>query len=265
MQATSTRNGNKQEKGCYGEIAQIVANTNGLYNLQTKGKGDHNLLNRMWRIMGELLEEILLKKRSAVVPEFLHASIKEQRILYFDEKIHPFYKPQLVLLPDFTSKYHVKNVLVMPDAHYHATVPMSVSFTTIAQRLGVDRYVVEAGMKDSIREIGKYMERNKDEVLTIDIGVAFLEFRFREYRIKWSEPFLQRLRSTLGPQTIVTPHDVPSMTQRGPEGPCRFQEGAITKESLRGDVANVMEEESRTTVAEMNDGMGGSGYRRTYW
>lgn len=252
-------------RGCFGEIAEIVADTDGLFNGQTKYRGTSHDVNVIWRVMGELLEDMLIRRKSGVVPDFLHASIKVHKVPYFDGSVHVYHKPQLVLLPDFTSKFHMKNVLEMRDAHYHATVPSSVGYTTIAAVAGMDRYTVEAAVKDSIREIGRYLSRNPNATLTIDIGVGFLEFHDREYRMKWCPDFLARLKATLGSGAVVTPYDPPSMTVGGPEAACRLQKGCTSKVALRDDVEATIDAESRLSVAEMNDGMGGSGYRKTYW
>jgi len=251
-------------RGCYGEIAEIVSASRGLYKVQTKGTGDPHQLNLIWRVMGEMVEDLLIRKKSCIVPDFFHVSIKVQKIRFWTgERL--FYKPQFVLLPDFTSKFHLKNVLVMPDAHYHQTVPCSISYATIGGMMGTDRYTVEAAIKDSVREIGKYLIRNPQATLTIDIGPAFLEFRGREYRIKWCPEFLQRLQSAVGAEAVVSPYDPPSLTKGGPTAPCRLEAGCLTTGTLHEEVFETIDAESRMTVAEMNDGMGGSGYRRTHW
>jgi hypothetical protein len=252
-------------RGCYGEIAEIIIGVDGLYTLQTKRRGTAHQLNIIWRILGEQLEELLLKKKSAVVLDFLHASIKVQKVERFDNTVRVDHKPQLVLLPDFTSKFHIKNVLAMHDAHYHATVPNVVSFTTVAEIAGTDRFVVEAAVKDSIREIGKYLQRNAAATLTIDIGVGFLEFRNQQYRMKWSPQFLSRLAESVGTGVLVTPYDPPSMTKGGPTAPCRFEKGCTSEGLLQTQVRDTVVAESRYTVAELNDGMGGSSYRKTRW
>lgn len=251
-------------RGCYGEIAEIVANTQGLYWQQTKGKGDAHTLNVIWRAVGEMAEDLLARKKSVILPDCFHASVKVQSVEYYG-RIAQYHKPQIVLLPDFTSKFHLKNVLVMADAHYHATVPCYISYTTLGAILGIDKYIVEAAIKDSIREIGKYLQRNPKATLTIDIGIGFLEFHEREYRMKWSKQFLDALTATVGANSIVTPYDPPSMTKGGPTADCRFQAGCITQGTLQQSVAETVDAESRLTVAEMNDGFGGSAYRKTYW
>lgn len=251
-------------RGCYGEIAEIVASTRGLYTLQTKGHGDAHTLNVMWRVMGEVAEDLLTRTRSCIVTDFFHASIKTQKVSSFngDRVLH---KPQFVLLPDFTSKFHLKNVLVMRDAHYHATTPSTVSNATIAASMGIDRYVVEAGIKDSVREIGKYLERNREAVITIDVGFGFLEFRGREYRVKWDPLFLERLQIEIGSAGVVIPYDPPSLTTGGPTADCRFSKGCLTHPGLQQSLEQTLEAESRISVAEMNDGYGGSGYYKTHW
>ncbi|KPA81589.1 hypothetical protein ABB37_03925 [Leptomonas pyrrhocoris] len=252
-------------RGCYGEIAEIITGVDGLYMLQTKRRGTAHQLNVIWRVLGEQLEEILLRRKSAVVLDFLHASIKVQKIERFDNTVRVDNKPQLVLLPDFTSKFHIKNVLEMCDAHYHATVPNTVGYTTIAEIVGTDRFVVEAAVKDSIREIGKYLQRNAAATLTIDIGVGFLEFQDRQYRMKWSPEFLAQLTEAVGTGVVVTPYDPPSMTQGGPQASCRFDKGCTSEGLLQTQVRDTLLAESRYTVAELNDGMGGSSYHRTKW
>lgn len=222
------------------------------------------MLNLIWRSMGELVEDILIRKRSCIFANFFHASIKVQKVTYYD-RVRTFYKPQFVLLPDFTQKFHVRNVLVMPDAHYHATVPQYVCLATVGSLAGTDRFVVEAGLKDSVREIGKYLNRNPDETITIDIGVANLEFRGREYRIKWSSEFLEALQAYVGPEAVVSPYDPPSLTKGGPFAPCRFDRGCQDQPTLQREVEACVDAESRISVAEMYDGKGGSGYRKTYW
>ncbi|KAG5464360.1 hypothetical protein LSCM1_00543 [Leishmania martiniquensis] len=248
-------------RGCYGEIAEIVTHVDGLYMLQTKRQGTAHQLNVIWRALGEQLEEMMIKKRSGIVLDFLHASIKVQRVMLFDKSTATELKPQLVLLPDFTSKFHLKNVLEMRDAHYHATVADTVSYVTIARLVGTDRFVVEAAVKDSVREIGKYLQRNAAATLTIDIGVGFLEFQDRSYRMKWSPEFLARLNAA----EVVKPYDPPSMTIGGPTAPCRFQKGCTSEGLLQTQVRDTVLSESRLTAAEMNDGMGSSSYRRTHW
>ncbi|CBZ26370.1 conserved hypothetical protein [Leishmania mexicana MHOM/GT/2001/U1103] len=252
-------------RGCYGEIAEIVTHVDGVYMLQTKRQGTAHQLNVIWRVLGEQLEEMLIKKRSGIVLDFLHASIKVQRVMLFDKSIAIELKPQLVLLPDFTSKFHLKNVLEMQDAHYHATVPNTVSYITIASIVGTDRFVVEAAVKDSVREIGKYLQRNAASTLTIDIGVGFLEFQDRTYRMKWSEEFLARMRASVGAAEVVTPYDPPSRTIGGPTAPCRFQKGCTSENLLQTQVCDTVLAESRLSSAELNDGMGSSSYRRTHW
>ncbi|GET93610.1 hypothetical protein, conserved [Leishmania tarentolae] len=252
-------------RGCYGEIAEVVSHMNGVYMLQTKGQGTAHQLNAIWRVLGEQLEEMLIKKRSGIVLDFLHASIKVQRIKRFDNSIALKLKPQFVLVPDFTSKFHLKNVLEMQDAHYHATVPNTVSYITIASIVGTDRFVVEAAVKDSVREIGKYLQRNAASTLTIDIGVGFVEFKDRTYRMKWSPEFLARMKASVGTDGVVTPYDPPSRTIGGPTAPCRFQKGCTSENLLQTQVRDTMLAESRLTAAELNDGMGGSSYRRTHW
>lgn len=251
-------------RGCYGEIAEIVACTKGVYWQQTQGKGDAQTLNVIWRSMGDVLEDFLVRTKSCIIPDFLHASIKVHTVtLYSGERTH--YKPQLVLLPDFMSKFHLRNVLVMPDMHYHATVPCNVGYSTVAAMCGANRFVVEAAVKDSIREIGKYLQRNLQSTLTIDIGPCVLEFRGREYRVKWSQSFLDRLSAAVGPMSLVSPYDPPSMTKGGPASACRMQKGCTSQSILQADVAKTLDAESRLTLADMNDGMGGSGYRKTHW
>lgn len=252
-------------RGCYGEIAEIVASVDGLYTLQTKHRGTAHQLNVIWRVLGEQLEELVLKKKSAVILDFVHASIKVQKVERFDSSVRVDHKPQLVLLPDFTSKFHLRNVLEMRDAHYHATVPNTVSYTAIAEVAGTDRFVVEAAVKDSIREIGKYLERNAASTLTIDIGVGFLEFQDRTYRMRWSPDFLARLTEAVGKGIVVTPYDPPSMTKGGSTAPCRFEKGCTSENLLQTQVRDTVLAESRYTAAELNDGMGGSSYRRTNW
>ncbi|EAN84038.1 hypothetical protein C3747_155g21 [Trypanosoma cruzi] len=240
---------------CYGEIASIVASTQGLYYHQTRGNGGTDLLNRIWRSMGELLEEQLLLKRSCIVTDFFHASVKVQNIQYYDGK-HVFYKLQLVLLPDFTSKFHLQNVLTIADAQYHASVPHIISYSKIADRSGTDRFVVEAAIRDSTREIGKYLMRNAKSVLRIDIGIAFLEFRGREYRIKWTEEFLQRFRKAVGPRSVVSPYDPPLMSPAATG--CRFQTACLSEDSLHKSLINTVRREGRPVVVEMNSSGGGS-------
>ncbi|KAG5488937.1 hypothetical protein JIQ42_00555 [Leishmania sp. Namibia] len=252
-------------RGCYGEIAEIVTHVNGLYMLQTRRRGMAHELNVIWRALGEQLEEMLIKKRSGIVLDFLHASIKVQRVMLFDKSVAIELKPQLVLLPDFTSKFHLKNVLEMRDAHYHATVPDAVSYIAIAHITGTDHFVVEAAVKDSVREIGKYLQRNAASTLTIDIGVGFLEFQDRSYRMKWSPEFLARLDASVGAAEVVRPYDPPSMTVGGPTAPCRFQKGCTSEGLLQTQVRDTVLAESRFTAAELNDGMGSSSYRRTHW
>lgn len=252
-------------RGCYGEIAEIITNLDGLYTMQTKRQGTAHQLNIIWRVLGEQLEELLIKKRSGIVLDFLHASVKVQRVMLFDKSTAIELKPQLVLLPDFTSKFHIKNVLEMRDAHYHATVPNSVGYTTIAAIAGTDRFVVEAAVKDSIREIGKYLQRNAAATLTIDIGIGYLEFKDRQYRMKWCPEFLERMRAAVGSVELVTPYDPPSMTVGGPTAPCRFQKGCTSEGLLQTQVRDTVLAESRFTAAELNDGMGNSSYRRTHW
>eukprot|EP00796_Vickermania_ingenoplastis_P011063 gene11063-7694_t len=255
---------NRVCRGCYGEIAEIVACTKGLYSQQTKGRGGSHLLNMIWRITGEMIEDLLLRKRSCIFYNFFHVSIKVQKITFYD-RVRTFYKPQFVLLPDFTQKFHLRNVLVMPDAHYHQTVPAYICHEAIAAMAGTDRFVAEAALKDSVREIGKYLNRNPDETLTIDIGVANLEFRGREYRIKWCGEFLEALQAYVGPEAVVSPYDPPSLTKGGPFAPCRFDRGCETVPMLQQEVEACVDAESRISVAEMYDGKGGSGYRKTYW
>ncbi|KAG5490666.1 hypothetical protein JKF63_00788 [Porcisia hertigi] len=250
---------------CYGEIAEIVAAVDGMYTLQTKRRGTAHQLNVIWRVLGEQLEEMLIKKRSGIVLDFLHASVKVQRVMLFDKSTATELKPQLVLLPDFTSKFHLANVLEMRDAHYHATVPDSVSYTTIASIVGADRFVVEAAVKDSIREIGKYLQRNTASTLTIDIGIGFLEFQGRTYRMKWSTDFLARMQASAGPAEVVVPYDPPSRTLGGPNAPCRYQKNCTSENLLQSQVHSTLLAESRVTAAELNDGLGGSSYRRTHW
>ncbi|CCW63844.1 unnamed protein product [Phytomonas sp. EM1] len=251
---------------CFGEIAEVVANTRGLFHLQTNGKGDARVVNRIWIALGEQLKDLLKRKKSAIVPNFLHASIKVKKDLYFDESTRVFNKPQIVLLPDFTSKFHLQNVLLMKDAHYHATVPCYVSYTAIANIVGMDRYIVEAAVKDSIAEIGKYTQRNPTSTLSIDIGIGFLELRDREYRMKWSPRFLTSMKeSFMKTEVLVKPYDPPSMVKDGPAAKCRFQAGCLTHGELKQAVEDTKEAEKRLTVAEMNDGFGGSSYRKTYW
>ncbi|ORC81685.1 uncharacterized protein TM35_001091080 [Trypanosoma theileri] len=246
---------------CYAEIADIVVNTKSLYRHQNKNGGT-DLLHRIWRVMGEMLIEQMVNKRSCIVPDFFHASIKSQKIEFYNG-MKTFYKPQLVLLPDFLSKYHVQNVLTMHDAHYHATVPEMISYATIAALVGTDRFTVEAAICDSIREIGKYLGRNPTTVLRIDIGIAFLEFRGREYRIKWSENFLKRFRAVVGPQSLVSPYDPPPIASKATG--CRFQTGCLSKDDLNASVANTVEDEKRLTLVEMNDSKGGSGFKKSFW
>ncbi|CAJ1037000.1 CCDC81 eukaryotic HU domain 1/CCDC81 eukaryotic HU domain 2, putative [Leishmania lindenbergi] len=250
---------------CYGEIAEVVTHVDGLYTLQTKRQGTAHQLNVIWRVLGEQLEEMLIKKRSAIVLDFLHASVKVQHITLFNNSTSIQLKPQLMLLPDFTSKFHLKNVLEMHDAHYHATVPNAVSYLTIASIAGTNRFVVEAAVKDSVREIGKYLQRNAASTLTIDIGVGFLEFKDRTYRMKWSPEFLARMKASVGAAEVVTPYDPPSMTVGGPTAPCRFQKGCTSENRLQSQVRDTVLAESRLTAAELNDGMGSSSYRRVHW
>ncbi|KAK7200595.1 hypothetical protein NESM_000115500 [Novymonas esmeraldas] len=252
-------------RGCYAEIAEIVCEVDGLYMLQTRRQGTAHQLNVIWRVLGAHLEEMLIEKRSAIVLDFLHASIKIQRVMLFDKSTAIELKPQFVLLPDFTSKFHLKNVLEMHDAHYHATVPASVSYNAIAAAAGVDRFAVEAAVKDSVREIGKYLQRNAAATLTIDIGVGCLEFQDRTYRMKWSAEFLERMKASINPAELVTPYDPPSRTVGGPTALCRFQKGCTSEKVLRAQVRDTVLAESRYTAAEMNDGMGSSSYRRTHW
>ncbi|EKF29032.1 hypothetical protein MOQ_007200 [Trypanosoma cruzi marinkellei] len=241
---------------CYGEIASIVASTRGLYYHQTRGNGGTDLLNRIWRSMGELLEEQLVSTRSCIVTDFFHASVKVQKVQYYNGK-HVFYKPQLVLLPDFTSKFHLQNVLTISDAQYHASVPHIISYSNIANRSGTDRFVVEAAISDSTREIGKYLMRNARSILRIDIGIAFLEFRGREYRIKWTEEFLQRFRKAVGPGSVVSPYDPPLMSPAATG--CRFQTACLSEDNLHMSLLNTVEREGRPVVVEMNTSEGGSG------
>ncbi|KEG08887.1 hypothetical protein DQ04_06251040 [Trypanosoma grayi] len=246
---------------CYAEIADVVATTRGLYRHQSKGAGP-GLLHRIWRALGDLLEEQLIEKRSCIVPDFFHASVKKQKVEYYDGT-HTFHKPQFILLPDFLSKYHLQNVLTTRDAHYHATVPNIISYATIAALAGTDRFVVEAAVCDSIREIGKYIDRNPLTVLNIDIGVANLEFRGREYRVKWSEDFLERFRAAVGPQSFVSPYDPPTMSSRATG--CRFQTNCLSKDGLQASLSDTVEREKRMAVVEMNDSKGGSGFRKSFW
>lgn len=249
-------------RGCYGEIAEIIASTRGLYWQQTKGTGDSHTLNTIWGALGEMAEDLLLRKKSVIILDFLHASIKIEKVTYYGRE-QANHKPQLVLLPDFTAKFHLHNVLVMKDAHYHATVPAQVSYTAIGALLGIDRFIVEAAVKDSIREIGKYIQRNPLQTLTIDVGFAALEFRGREYRIKWAPRFFGCLTTVVGARSLVTPYDPPSMTVGGPEAACRFDAGQLTHSELHHAVADTIDAESRVSAVEMNDGRGGSSYRKT--
>ncbi|CBH18092.1 hypothetical protein, conserved [Trypanosoma brucei gambiense DAL972] len=244
---TSTRRNPDQCYACYSEIANIVAQMGGLYCHQSRNAGPQ-LLCRIWRTLCESVEETLVRKRSCIIPDFLHASIKVQRVSPFDGEIN-LYKPQMVLLPDFLSKFHIQNVLTFRDAHYHATVPNIISFDEIAAIVGTDRHIVKAAVSESVREIGKYLDRNKCAVLSIDVGVAFLEFRGREYRIKWADTFLERLKREVGPRSFVEPYIPPTMAPdaRG----CRFQSECLTKESLHGSLNDTLQRESRTQVVEM--------------
>ncbi|CCW69931.1 unnamed protein product [Phytomonas sp. Hart1] len=253
-------------RSCFGEIAEIVSNTKGLFHQQTNGKGDARVVNRIWLALGEHLADLLAQKKSAIVPDFLHASMKVNSNLYFDESTRVVNKPQLVLLPDFTSRYHLQNVLVMKDAHYHATVPRYVNYSTISNMVGVNRYVVEAAVKDSIAEIGKYTHRNPTSTLSIDIGIGILELCNREYRMKWSPRFFENLKmSFMKTDSLLKPYDPPSMLKDGPDTECRFQAGCLTHGEFHQALENTKEAEMRLTVAEMNDGLGGSSYRKTYW
>ncbi|RNF15863.1 uncharacterized protein Tco025E_05365 [Trypanosoma conorhini] len=247
---------------CYAEVANVVANLKSLYYHQTKGKGGTDLLHRIWRAMGELLEEQLISKRSCIVTDFFHASVKLQKVEYYDGMCS-FYKPQFVLLPDFTSKFHLQNVLTTADAHYHATVPQFISYSAIADVAGTDRFVVEAAIQDSTREIGKYLVRNPRTVLRIDIGIAFLEFRGREYRIKWTKEFLQRFTEAVGPRSYVSPYDPPPMLPAATQ--CRFRTDCLSKDTLQTSLLETVEREKRLAVVEMNDSKGGSGFRKSFW
>lgn len=254
-------------RGCYGEIAEIVAYTRGVYNQYTRGQGDSGLIKNIWRVMGELVEDMLIRKRSCIVYNFFHVSIKVKTYLGY-AGTRTTYKPQFALLPDFTQKFHVRNVLVMHDVHYHETVPAYISYSTIAALAGTDRATVEMSIQDSIREIGKYIHHNPGETLTIDIGVANLEFRGREYRIKWCPEFLQRFQHAVGRHILVTPYDPPSLTKgppRGPFAPCRFDRGCQDVPHLRSQIDACLDAESRITTVEMHNGRGGCGYRKTNW
>lgn len=201
--------------GCYGEIAEIISTTKGLYHLQTKGTGDAKLAICIWHAMGDSVAEQLINKKSVIFNDFFHVSIKVQKIPYFDNTTRIFYKPQFFLEDDFTSKYRVKNVLETHDVHYHETVPAQISYNNIASLSGTDRFVVEAVLKDSVREMGKYILNDATAILTIDLGFATLELKNRESRIKWSNQFMEALKAALGPDALVSPYDPPSMTTKG--------------------------------------------------
>lgn len=265
--AMSTANhscSNRVCRGCYGEIAEIVSATNGTYNLQTTGLGTVGLLKNIWRCMGALVENLLVSKHSCIFPNFFHASIKVQKILFWD-RMRTFYKPQFVLLPDFTQRFHVRNVLVMPDVHYHATVAYYLCYQQIGTAAGTDRFTVEAALRDSAREIGKYLTRNPGQTLTIDIGVANLEFCGRSYRIKWSPKFLARLQESVGPEAVVSPYDPPSRTLGGPNAPCRFDRGCTSSQLLKEQTRECIEAEMRISSVKMNNADGSCGYRKTSW
>lgn len=239
-----------------------MANTKGLFFYQTNGSGGPDLLRRIWRALCEVVKEKLLLTKSCIVPDFFHASIKRQKVDEF-EGFTVFHKPQLILLPDFTSKFHLKNVLTTADAHYHATVPSVAAYSAIGALAGADRFVVEAAVKDSICEIGKYLMRNPQNVLRIDIGVAFLEFRSREYRIKWCDTFLKSLTTTVGSRSLVTPYDPPTMSSAATG--CRFQLGCLSKDTLQRSLALTTDGERRYGVVEMHNLKGGSEFRKSFW
>ncbi|CAD2213094.1 hypothetical protein AGDE_00374 [Angomonas deanei] len=165
--------------------------------------------------MGDHTGQLLVTKKSCVFPDFFHVSIKVQKIAYFDNTTRMFYKPQLILQDDFTAKYKVKNVLTTHDVHYHETVPTQISVNEIGVMAGVDRHTTEAILKDSVREIGKYILEDRSAVLAIDIGCCVLEMKHKEYRIKWSPVFLAALERTVGPDALVSPYDPPTMTTKG--------------------------------------------------
>nr|CCC95658.1 unnamed protein product [Trypanosoma congolense IL3000] len=248
----SVPHSSKQCYACYSEIADIVAQMDGLYRHQSRNGGPE-LLCRIWRVLCEVVEENLVKKRSCIIPNFVHASIKVQKLTAYGEQLS-LHKPQLVLLPDFLSKFHLQNVLTMRDAHYHATVASYISYDEIAALVGTDRYVVEAAVSDSVREIGKYLRRNCRMVLSIDVGVAFLEFRGREYRIKWADRFLQRMKKEVGPRYFVEPYDPPPMAPDA--SGCRFQSECLTKEALQTSLGNTLQEEERVHLVDMYGSQG---------
>ncbi|EPY22340.1 hypothetical protein STCU_05198 [Strigomonas culicis] len=202
--------------GCYGEIARIISSTKGLYNLQTKGTGDPQLAICIWHAMGDIVAEQLINKRSVVFNDFFHVSIKVKKIAYYDGTTRVFYKPQFMLEDDFTSKYKLKNVLETHDVHYQETSPSQLSYNSVAYQCGADRFVVEAVLKDSVREMGKYILNDATAILTIDLGFATLELKNREYRIKWTPQFMDALKAAVGPDALVSPYDPPSMTTKGP-------------------------------------------------
>lgn len=254
-------------RACYGEIAEIVAVTHGRYNHYSQGQGGSILLKRIWRVMGEIVEDMLVRKRSCILYNFFHVSIKVRNFLGYQGS-RTLYKPQFALLPDFTQKFHLRNVLVMHDVHYHETVPAYISYQTIASIIGTDRSTVEMGIQDSVREIGKYLHRNPTQTLTIDIGVANLEFCGREYRIKWCPEFLQRFQNAVGPHILVSPYDPPTLTKGPPSGPfapCRFDRECQNIPVLHSQVDACLDAESRITSVMMHDGRGGCGYRKTTW
>lgn len=254
-------------RGCYGEIAEIVSYTRGVYNQYTQGLGGSALAKNIWRVMGELVEDMLVRRRSCIVYNFFHVSIKVRKFLGFAGS-RTMYKPQFALLPDFTQKFHVRNVLVMHDVHYHETVPAYISYSTIATLVGTDRPTVEMSIQDSVREIGKYIHRNPTATLTIDIGVANLEFRGREYRIKWCPEFLERFQRAVGSHILVTPYDPPSLTKgppTGPFAPCRFDRDCQDVPHLQSQIDACLDAEARITTVEMRNGRGGCGYRKTNW
>nr|CCC53687.1 conserved hypothetical protein [Trypanosoma vivax Y486] len=232
---------------CYAEIAEIVCHTPGLYNNQS-GNAGPQLLNRIWRCMCEVVETVLLPKHSCIFPNFFHASMKVHNVCMFGG-IQKMYKPQLVLLPDFLSKFNLQNVLTMRDAHYHAAVPEILSYVEVSALVGTNKFVVEAALIDSVREIGKYIQRNPSTVLRIDVGVATLEFRDREYRISWSSSFIERLQKDVGPRSLTVPYQPPTMAPGAEK--CRFKTKCLTEMSLHDSLDKTLAHEKRLPGVEM--------------